>query len=93
MVHTLLRLCGALAVCLSMELKVPAQEPRLACHAAPAQPQSNAAGEELSREDIQSLLQDPLPAQQVSHHTHPIFHRMNIPDSETDMHGLADVEK
>ena len=81
----------AVSVCLSMELRVPAQEPTLACHAAPAQPQSNGAGDELSCEDIQSLLHDPLQAQQVSHHTHPIFHRLDHADSETDMQGLADL--
>ena len=65
-----------LAVCLSKKLRVPAQKPTLACHAAPAQPQGNGAGADLSREDIQSLLQDPLPAQQVSHNMHPIFTRL-----------------
>lgn len=86
-----LRLCVALAACLSMELRVPAQEPTLACHAAPAQLQCNGAGDELSSEDIQSLLQDALPAQQVSHNMHQVFHRLGIPDTETNMQGLADI--
>ena len=90
-VHRLLRLCVAHAVCLSKKLRVPAQEPTLACHAAPAQPQGNGAGDELTREDIQSLLQDPLPAQQVSHNMHLMLHRLDTPDCETNMQGLADL--
>ena len=71
---------------------MPAQEPMLACHAAPAQPQSNGVGDELSCEDIQYLLQDPLPAQQVFHNAHPIYHRLDTRNSETNMQSFCTLQ-
>ncbi len=35
------------------------QEPRLACHAAPAQPQCNALGDDVSLGDMHALLRGP----------------------------------